>query len=269
MKLRDLLDLTGRTAIVTGGGSGIGKQIAEAFAEMGASILICARKLERCEAVANAIREDTGAEVVPLRCDVRNGDEIAAVVTEAVRRFSAVDILVNNAGATWGAPALDYPREGWQKVLDVNLTGTFLFSQAVGRLMVPRGSGSILNIASAAALGGGAPELMDTVAYNASKGGVLALTRDLAVKWARHGIRVNAIAPGWFVTEMSREILSRREADYLRGIPLGRFGGDDDLKGLAVLLASDASAFITGQTFVVDGGQTVAWGGRPAAESAK
>jgi NAD(P)-dependent dehydrogenase (short-subunit alcohol dehydrogenase family) len=143
----------------------------------------------------------------------------------------------------------------------VNLTGTFLFSQAVGRAMAPRGTGAIVNISSAAALGGGQPELMDTVAYNASKGGVLSLTRDLAVKWARFGIRVNAIAPGWFPTEMSREVLSRREPDYLRGIPLGRFGGGDDLKGAAVFLASRAAGFITGQTLVIDGGQTVGWGG--------
>jgi NAD(P)-dependent dehydrogenase (short-subunit alcohol dehydrogenase family) len=262
-RLRDLFDLSGKTAIVTGGGSGLGKQIADGLAEMGANLVLCARKVERCEAAAEDIRRESGVEVLALPCDVRNDADIAAVVASAESHFGHIDILVNNAGTTWGAPALDYPREGWQKVIDVNLTGTFLVSQAVGRVMAPRGTGAIVNISSAAALGGGQPELMDTVAYNSSKGGVLSLTRDLAVKWARFGIRVNAIAPGWFPTEMSREVLSRREPDYLRGIPLGRFGGNDDLKGAAVFLASPASGFITGQTIVIDGGQTVGWGAEP------
>ena len=144
--------------------------------------------------------------------------------------LGAIDVLVNNAGTSWGAPAEDYPLEGWQKVIDVNLTGLFQFTQLAGRTMIAKGRGKIVNIASVAAFGGAPPELMDAVAYNASKGGVVAFTRDLAVKWARHGITVNAIAPGWFPTEMSQQLLERSGDVFLERIPLGRFGGPDDLR---------------------------------------
>jgi gluconate 5-dehydrogenase len=150
------------------------------------------------------------------------------------------------------------PLHGWQKVIDVNLTGVFLFAQAAGRVMIERGGGSIVNIASVAGLQGGPPEVMNTVVYNASKGGVIAFTRDLACKWARHGIRVNSIAPGWFPSGMSSFVLDRHGEELIRHIPLGRFGGPEDLKGAVAFLASDASAYVTGHTLVVDGGES-AW----------
>jgi gluconate 5-dehydrogenase len=191
-----------------------------------------------------------------MRCDVRAEADVAAVVERTRDELGAVDVLVNNAGTSWGAPAEDYPLEGWQKVIDVNLTGLFRFSQLAARVMIARGGGKIVNIASVAAFGGAPPELMDAVAYTASKGAVVSLTRDLAVKWARHGITVNAIAPGWFPTEMSRVLLERHGETFMQRIPLGRFGAPDDLKGTIVFLAGPASDFVTGQTLVVDGGQS-------------
>jgi NAD(P)-dependent dehydrogenase (short-subunit alcohol dehydrogenase family) len=257
--LGELFDLRGRTAIVTGGGAGLGRQFADALAEAGANVVLCARKPERCEISAREIAAAYGVTAIGMRCDVRDGAEIQAVVDRARTELGSVDILVNNAGTSWGAPVEDYPLEGWQKVIEVNLTGLFLFAQAAGRQMIAQGAGGkIVNLASVAAFGGAPPELMNAIAYNTSKGGVVAFTRDLAVKWARHGINVNAIAPGWFPTEMSGELLSRYGDAFLERIPLGRFGGTEDLKGAIVYLASRASDFVTGQTIVVDGGQSAA-----------
>jgi NAD(P)-dependent dehydrogenase (short-subunit alcohol dehydrogenase family) len=255
VRVQDLFDLSGKTAIVTGGGSGIGRQMAGALAELGASIVLCARKVERCEAAAAEL-EELGVRTLALRCDVRAPDDVRAVVERTVEELGGVDVLVNNAGTSWGAPAEETPLEGWQKVLDVNLTGVFLFSQAAGRVMIERGGGSIVNIASVAALRGSPPGAMDAIAYNASKGGVVSFTRDLAQKWAQHGIRVNAIAPGWFPSDMSQVLLDRFGERFLEDIPLRRFGGPDDLKGVVAFLASPASAYVTGQVLVVDGGQT-------------
>ena len=241
---------------MTGGGAGLGRVFADALAEAGANVVVCGRKAERCEQVAAEIAKAHGVTAIGMRCDVRATAEIEAVVERAMTEFGAIDVLVNNAGTSWGAPAEDYPLEGWQKVIDVNLTGLFQFTQLAGRTMIAKGRGKIVNIASVAAFGGAPPELMDAVAYNASKGGVVAFTRDLAVKWARHGITVNAIAPGWFPTEMSQQLLERSGEVFLERIPLGRFGGPDDLRGLIVFLAGPASDFVTGQTVIVDGGQS-------------
>jgi NAD(P)-dependent dehydrogenase (short-subunit alcohol dehydrogenase family) len=255
--LKSLLDLTGKSAIVTGGGSGLGLQLADALAEAGANLAICARNLERCESAAKELADKHGVKAIGLECDVRSKENIECVVSRTREELGAIDILVNNAGTSWAAPAEDYPLEGWQKVIDVNLTGMFLLTQTVGRTMIAKGGGKIVNIVSAAALGGAPPELLDAVGYNASKGGAIALTRDLAVKWARHSITINAIAPGWFPTEMSHTLLEGESAKYLSRIPLGRFGGDDDLKGAVVYLASRASDYMTGQILVIDGGLTV------------
>ncbi len=179
-----------------------------------------------------------------------------AVVDKTIEQFGRVDVLVNDAGTTWGAPAVETPLNGWQKVIDVNLTGLFLMSQAVARQMMAQGGGVIVNIASVAGIRGSPAGILDAVAYSASKGGVITLTRDLAWKWAPHGIRVNAIAPGWFPSDMSRLLLDRHGGELLSGIPLGRFGGTEDLKGAVAFLASPASAYVTGHTLVVDGGQT-------------
>jgi NAD(P)-dependent dehydrogenase (short-subunit alcohol dehydrogenase family) len=227
-------------------------------AESGADVVLCGRNAERCRAAAAAIEHSAGVRALGLRCDVRDVVEINSVVEEAIDELGGVDILVNNAGTSWGAAAVEYPLDGWCKVIDVNLTGLFLFTQAVGRHLITMGrSGKIVNLSSVTAFRGAPGQLLDAVAYNASKGGVISLTRDLAVKWAPHRINVNALAPGWFPTEMSEIVLERSGAEYLARIPAGRFGGPDDLKGAAVFLASRASDFVTGQTLVVDGGQSV------------
>jgi len=254
----ELFDLSGRTAIVTGGGSGIGRQMATGLAEAGANVVLCARKPERCEEVAAELERDLGVRAAGMRCDVRDPVQVQEVVDATRSDFDRIDILVNNAGTSWGAAPEDHPLEGWQKVIDVNLTGVFLFAQAVGRTMIEEGGGKIVNIASVAAFGGAPPHLMNAVAYNASKAGVVGFTRDLATKWAQHRINVNAIAPGWFPSDMNKVLLDARPDDYLEHIPLRRFGGPDDLKGAVVFLASPASDFVTGQVVVVDGGQS-AW----------
>jgi NAD(P)-dependent dehydrogenase (short-subunit alcohol dehydrogenase family) len=255
MRVQELFDLSGKTAIVTGGGSGIGRQMAGALAELGANLVLCARKVERCEAAAAELAK-LEVRTLALQCDVRKPDDVRSVVERTVEELGGVDVLVNNAGAAWGAPAEDTPLEGWQKVVDVNLTGVFLFSQAAGRVMIERDGGSIVNIASVAGLRGSPPGAMDAIAYNASKGGVISFTRDLAHKWAQYDIRVNSIAPGWFPSDMTKVLLDRHGAEFLKSIPLRRFGGPDDLKGAIAFLASPASAFVTGQTLVVDGGQS-------------
>jgi NAD(P)-dependent dehydrogenase (short-subunit alcohol dehydrogenase family) len=257
VKPSELFDLSGRAAIVTGGGSGIGRQMATGLAEAGANLVLCARKPERCEETAAEL-EQLGVRAFGMRCDVRDPGEIQAVVDRTKAELGSIDILVNNAGTSWGAPAEDHPLEGWQKVIDVNLTGVFLFAQAAGRVMIEKGAGKIVNIASVAAFGGAPPELMNAVAYSASKGGVVSFTRDLATKWARHGINVNAIAPGWFPSDMNKVLLDAQPDAYLEHIPLRRFGGPDDLKGAVVFLSSGASDYVTGQVVVVDGGQS-AW----------
>jgi NAD(P)-dependent dehydrogenase (short-subunit alcohol dehydrogenase family) len=253
----ELFDLSGRVAIVTGGGTGIGRQMAQGLAEMGADLVICARHLDRCEQAADELRA-LGVRALGMRCDVRDGSEIEAVVERTRRELGRIDVLVNNSGTVWGAWPEDTPIEGWQKVVDVNLTGTFLFSQAAGRVMIGQRGGKIVNIASVAGLGGAPPEIMNSIAYNTTKGGVISFTRDLACKWARHGITVNAIAPGWFPSDMSSAVLDEHGDALYDLIPLRRFGGPDDLKGAVVFLASQASDYVTGQTLVVDGGQS-AW----------
>ncbi|HUJ56618.1 MAG TPA: SDR family oxidoreductase [Gaiellaceae bacterium] len=256
MNARDLFDLSGKTAIVTGGGSGIGRQMAQALAEAGASLVLCARKVERCEQAAAEL-EQLGVKALALPCDVRDPEQVQAVVDRTRNELGAIDVLVNNAGTVWGAPPEDYPLEGWQKVVDVNLTGVFLFAQAAGRVMIESGGGKIVNIASVAGLGGAPPEVMNAIAYNATKGGVISFTRDLACKWARHGINVNAIAPGWFPSDMSNFVIEANP-EVVEHIPLRRFGGPDDLKGAILFLASAASDYVTGHTLVVDGGES-AW----------
>jgi gluconate 5-dehydrogenase len=251
----NLFDLSGKTAIVTGGGKGIGRQMAQGLAEAGANVVLCARQADRCEEAAAEL-EQLGVKALGLGCDVRDPEQVAAVVERTVADFGTVDVLVNNAGTVWGAPPEDMPLEGWQKVVDVNLTGVFLFSQAAGRTMIDDDGGSIVNIASVAGLHGSPGEITNSVVYHATKGGVIAFTRDLACKWADHAIRVNAIAPGWFPSDMANFVLERQGDKLVESVPLRRFGGPNDLKGPVVFLASEASAYVTGHTLVVDGGQS-------------
>ncbi|WP_027724940.1 SDR family oxidoreductase [Tuberibacillus calidus] len=253
MGVLDLFRLDGKTALVTGGGRGLGEQIAEGLAEAGANVVVCSRKLEACQKVSQRL-EEMGVRSMAFRCDITNPDDITRVVEETVQHFGTIDILVNNSGATWGAKVEDMPLEAWQKVINTNVTGTFLMSQAVGKVMIAQGGGKIINIASVAGLGGVDPRVMNTIGYNTSKGAIITFTKDLAVKWGPHGITVNAIAPGFFPTKMSKVIL-QYAGDYIAGnTPLRRLGTGKDLKGVAVFLASEASAFVTGDTIIVDGG---------------
>jgi NAD(P)-dependent dehydrogenase (short-subunit alcohol dehydrogenase family) len=254
MKTRQMFDLTGRVAIVTGGSVGLGRQMAEGLAEMGANLVLCARKKERCVRAAEELQK-SGVEVLALGCDVKEPRSIQEVADAAVKQFGRIDILINNAGTSWGAPVESMTLEQWNKVIETNLTGTFLFSQAVGKVMIAQRRGKIINIASVAGLRGSSPNF-SAIGYSASKGGVIIFTKDLACKWGMHNIHVNAIAPGWFPTEMSAKLIERNKEALLANVPLGRFGGPHDLKGAAIFLASDASDFVTGNILVVDGGQS-------------
>ena len=235
MNTKQLFDLTRRVAIVTGGSIGLGRQMAQGLAEMGANLVLCARKRERCEQAAEELRR-LGVQTLALACDVRNPDQVGAVVEETLSRFQKIDILVNNAGTSWGAPVEEMKLEHWNKVIETNLTGTFLCCQAIGKFMTQQRKGKIINVASTAGLRGSPPEFQ-AIGYHASKGGVIAFTRDLARKWGPQNVQVNAIAPGWFPTHLSTVIIERNKENILRGTPLGRVGNDHDLKGAAVFLA--------------------------------
>src|SRR5580658_6484532 len=271
VNVKQLFDLTGRVAIVTGGSIGLGRQMAEGLAEMGADLVLCARKKERCHLAAQELQQ-LGVKAIALGCDVKNPDSIQEMVEATLSQFGRIDVLINNAGISWGAPVEEMRLEDWNKVIETNLTGTFLCAQAVGKVMIRQGrgensasrnsagknsAGKIINIASVAGLGG-APAELPAIGYHASKGGVISFTKDLACKWASHNIQVNAIAPGWFPTRMSNRVLEHHEELFLSHIPLRRFGNEHDLKGAAVFLASAASNYVTGHVLVVDGGQS-AW----------
>jgi NAD(P)-dependent dehydrogenase (short-subunit alcohol dehydrogenase family) len=259
MRAPELFDLSGKIAIVSGGGTGLGYQMAEALGEFGARLVLCARNGERCVAAAAALA-DGGIEATGMACDVRNRSEIEKVVHQARSEYGGIDILVNNAGTSWKDDPEAVPLEGWDKVMDVNLRGTFLFCQAAGRDMIDRGAGgSVINISSFTAFRGLDPAELNSTPYAASKGGITSLTIDLAVKWARHGIRVNALAPGWFRSDLTKSVLEDSEQRFERKLPLGRLGGPDDLKGAVVFLASHASDYVTGQTLAVDGGALAVW----------
>lgn len=257
MDVRSLFDLKGKVAIVTGGGIGLGRQFSHALAEVGCNVVACARKVERCEEVAHEV-EKMGVRALAFRCDIANGEEIHYVVSETVKEFGKIDILVNNAGRTWGSPVEDFTLDHWSKVMAVNLTGTFLFSQEAGKEMIKQKSGKIINMTSVGGLLGSDPEYMDAIAYNTTKGGIVAFTKDLAVKWARYNINVNAIAPGWFATQMTKWSRENKGEKILDRLLIKRFGGEDDLKGAVIFLASKAGDYVTGQVLCVDGGLT-AW----------
>ncbi len=257
MNVRQLFDLSGRVAIVTGGSIGLGQQIAEGLAEMGANVALCARKVERCQEAADELRK-LGVRTLAFACDVTKPEDVRHLVDATLAEFDTIDILVNNAGISWAAPVERMPLADWQKVLDTNLTGAFLCIQAVGKVMLANKRGKIINMASVAGLGGAPADVLQAVGYHASKGGLISLTKDVACKWAEHNIQVNAIAPGWFPTHMSSYVIEHRREELLRFIPQHRFGSQDDLKGAVVYLASDASAYVTGHVLVVDGGQS-AW----------
>jgi NAD(P)-dependent dehydrogenase (short-subunit alcohol dehydrogenase family) len=252
--IQKLFDLTGKTALVTGGSRGLGLQIAEALGEAGAKVLLTSRKAGDLEEAA-AHLQDKGIDTRWVAADASKPEEIQRVANEAMQRLGQIDILVNNAGATWGAPAEDHPLDAWDKVMNLNIRSIFLMSQAVGKLsMIPRRAGRIINIASIAGLSGSGPEIK-FIAYGTSKGAVVNFTRTLAGEWGQYGITVNALAPGFFPSKMTQGVLNTVGAETLAGhAPLQRLGDDDDLKGAALLFASPAGKHITGQILAVDGG---------------
>ncbi len=251
---RDIFSLAGRTAIVTGGAIGLGRTMAEYLAAFGAQVAIV--DLDEAGAVkaAREIASESGVRAIGVRCNVAMVGEIRAAVERVVAELGTVDILVNNAGINVREPALEVSEEHWDRILDVNLKGMFFFAQAVGRVMVPRGSGKIINMASIQ--GVIAHKLRS--AYASSKGGVIAMTRQLAIEWAPHNVQVNAIAPSFFVTPMNKALFDDKEfsAFIYSHTPLGRPGQPEELGGVVVFLASAASSFVTGHTILVDGGFT-------------
>ena len=253
--VRELFDLTGRVAIVTGGSRGLGKEIAEGLAEAGASLMICARR-ERWLKPTLEEFQARGFNVLAKVADVSRPEDIEAVVKATIEAFGKIDILVNNAGTSWGCMPEDMPLDKWQKVIDVNLTACFLMAQAVGREMLERESGCIINISSVSGITSSANGPF-YAGYVASKAGLIGLTRELAATWGRRGIRVNAIAPGFFHSRLADKVIEIYEKTIQENNPIPRIGREGELKGVAVFLASDASSYITGQTIVVDGGLTI------------
>lgn len=255
MSVKQLFDLTGKVAIVTGGSRGLGLQMAEALGEMGARLAITARKAGEL-AAAQAHLEKQGIAALTLVSDLSQFDQVPDLVGKVLEHYGRIDILVNNAGATWGAPAEDYPDDAWMKVINLNVNGMFFLTREVGRrAFIPQRSGKIIVTASIAGLRGNPPN-MPTIAYNTSKGADVNFVRALAAEWGRHNINVNAICPGFFPSKLSNGLIDKLGDQIIAGTPLGRIGGDEDLKGLVVLLASEAGRHISGQSIAVDGGST-------------
>lgn len=254
--LKDLFDLTGRVAIVTGGSRGLGEEMAEGLAEAGASLMLCARREQWLTPTLESFRS-RGFTVEGMVCDVSAPDQVQAIVDRTLNTFGKVDILINNAGIAWAAEPEAMPLDKWQKVIDTNLTGTFLFSQSAGREMLKRQRGCIINVASIAGMIGSV-STSHWAGYAASKAGIVGLTRELAATWGRSGIRVNAIAPGYFHSRLADPAIVHAEPQIKATSPIPRVGDAGELKGVAVFLASDAASYITGQTIIVDGGRTIA-----------
>jgi gluconate 5-dehydrogenase len=255
--LSQLFDLRGRVALVTGGSRGLGLQVARALGEFGAALGLVARKQTELDSAVDELIA-AGCTAVGFAADLRAPDVVPRLTEQVIDRLGRIDILVNNAGATWGARAQDYPLDAWNKVVDLNVTALFLLTQAVARAaFLKQGKGAVINLASVEGLQGHHPDRLGTIAYNTSKGAVINMTRALAAEWGPHNIRVNALAPGFFPSRMTTATLAEHGEEALRQTPLGKLGGDTDLMGAALLLASDAGGHITGQTLVIDGGATI------------
>jgi NAD(P)-dependent dehydrogenase (short-subunit alcohol dehydrogenase family) len=252
--VHQLLDLKGQVAIVTGGAAGIGLQMSYALGEAGANLVLASRNIERCAEVAQKLRSELKIEVLPVQCDVAKEEDVDELFKDAMKKFSRVDILVNNSGATWGAPSLEFPITGWKKVMDTNVTGLWMTCQRAGKIMAHQNYGRIINLASIVSYLGTMPEHMDSVVYTTSKAAVAGLTKDLAVKWARYNITVNAIAPGWFPSKMTKWSIKEKGEAIKKFIPMQRFGADDELKTAVLFLASPGASYCTGVILNVDGG---------------
>jgi len=255
MKISELLSIKGKVAVITGASSGLGVTFVEALAEGGANLILAARRIEKLNEVAVQMRK-LGVKAMPFQCDVSKQEEVQALVNTTIKNFGKLDIIVNNAGVAAMGPSTEMPVEEWNRVVSVNLTGVFLCARTAAKQMIKQGSGKVINIAS---IYGAVGDVFPAAPYYATKGAVINLTRDLAVEWAPFKVNVNAIAPGFFPSEMTEGIF--RESRYTEYItkqtPLGRIGKPDDLKGAVLFLASPASDFVTGQTIFVDGGWTI------------
>ncbi|MHB1127613.1 MAG: SDR family NAD(P)-dependent oxidoreductase [Bacillota bacterium] len=259
MKVPEMFNMSGKVALITGGSRGLGFYMATGLVECGMKeIVICARRQPWLGDAKRAL-EEAGARVLAFECDVRDQAGMQTMVSKTIDEFGKIDILINNAGQAWAEPPEAHNLEKFKQVCDVNINGTFICSQEVGKTMIARGQGGkIINIASTAGLVSTHPEILDSISYHASKGAVVMFTRDLAIKWAKYGINVNCIAPGTFPTRMSQAMIDLAPDKIIECTPLHRFGAEDDVKGLAVFLVSEGANYITGQTIAVDGGMT-AW----------
>lgn len=257
MNLPEMFRLDGRVAVVTGGSRGLGLEIAQGLGEAGATVVITARRQEWLGPAQEELQA-AGIQAAALMCDVAEPEQVAALGTRVLEQLGKVDVLVNAAGVSWGAPATELSAERWRWVMDVNATGAFLCCQTFGKPMLAQGSGRIVNVASIAGLVGTSPDILDAVSYSASKGAIMAMTRDLAVKWAPRGVTVNAVAPGFFPTRMTKGVIEQAGAKLAAANPMGRLGRPGELKGAVLFLASDAASYVTGHVLTVDGGLT-AW----------
>ncbi|MFJ7637977.1 SDR family oxidoreductase [Peribacillus sp. NPDC097206] len=253
----DTFDLRGKTALIMGGHGVLASTMAKTLAELGCNVALAARKESLCVSLAEEITKTYNVEAIGLRCDITNQQEVENTVTETINRFGTIDILINSAGTFWSGPPEEIPLNGWTKVIDVNLTGTFLCCQSAAKHMIKNGGGTIINITSSGGLMSFPPEAGEVVPYTTSKAAVIKLTQDLAVSWAHYGIRVNSLAPGSIDSGFTEEIDEQRQSWLRNRIPMGRFGRSEEISGAIAFLASEASSFMTGQTLVVDGGQTI------------
>jgi NAD(P)-dependent dehydrogenase (short-subunit alcohol dehydrogenase family) len=252
-----LFDLSDKVAIVTGGSRGLGKEMAVALSEMGAKVVITARREEWLTPTYQEFQKQ-GAECLAVKADIAKPDDVQRIVAETLKLWGKVDILVNNAGMTWGTPPEDMPLEKWDDVLNTNARGTLICCQMAGREMMRQGGGNIINIASTTGALAVDPRIMQAIGYQASKAAIIVLTKQLAVEWAKHNIRVNAIAPFFFRTRMAEGVIERAESVMIQHVPMGRLANEGEMKGVVVFLASQASSYITGQVFNIDGGLS-AW----------
>jgi len=249
--INEIFDLTGKVAVITGGGAGLGKVFGRAFAGSGANVVLAARKVERCEEAAQELHK-YGIKAIPVKTDVSKEEDCKRLVEITMKEFGKIDILVNNAAATWGEPFLGYSLQGWKKVIDVNLTGTFILSREASKVMVTQNSGKIINVSSVNGYVGSDPNLQQTIAYHSSKGAIVAFTKDLAMTLAPHNIQVNVLVPGYFSSGLTR---LHPQLDKMISLhPLGRLGEENELIGASIFLASNASNFMTGAELVIDGG---------------
>ena len=257
MHASKLFDLSEKVAIVTGGSRGLGKEMAVALSEMGAKVTITARREEWLAPTYQEL-QDQGSECLAVKADIARPDDVQRIVAETLERWGKVDILVNNAGMTWGTPPEDMALEKWDAVMNTNARGTLICCQMVGREMMRQGGGNIINIASTTGEMAVDPKIMQAIGYQASKAAIIVMTRQLAVEWAKHNIRVNAIAPFFFRTRMAESVIDRAESVMIQHLPMGRLAYEGEMKGVVVFLASEASSYITGQVLNVDGGLS-AW----------